>query len=895
MLDQRSLERQLDHERRLSELRKIKLEKIERLEQERMERERLPHRYLHKKYKFQVEFESEVEHKYQVIVAANQVSKGLLDAELVPTPSGFRRVDAIKIGDKIFGDDGKPCRVIAIPFIGEDECYELTFVDGTSLITTKDHMWRCKGELQRFTRYYRGKKHYPTDYGQWVERSTLEMYERGFYAKKNKPINRFVVPYTGPVQYPHKSGLFDCYALGLILGDGTVHSSIGARLWKNDVEILGYLMKAFGGKYFKKKGSDKDKGLGISFPLSGFPLELVKKRSWEKFIPHKYLTASIDQRIALLRGLMDTDGTCNPEGDVTSYTSTSEQLANDVRELVFSLGGSSKIKCRKTHYIKEGKRFPCRDAYTVSIKMPPTINPFLLKRKAKRWRGNLRYEHERTIYSIKPVGVRGGRCFTVDSPNACFVAGKNYVVSHNSTTVIQRNIELATNQKLWPIYWPEASEKNMVPGQFWYFYPTQEVATVEFEEKWRPLMPKGYENSDDPTYGWRRGLGKGGYIRSINFNSGVTIYFKSYKQSAEDLQTGSCYLITCDEECPVHLLSEIQMRVNATGGYIFFVFTATLGQQFWKEVVEDRKQWLKEARIWQVSLYDCQKYVDGTPSKWTNKRIQDTIDKCISQSEVLRRVFGRFVKDEGLQFPTFDRERDLIPYFEVPKNWLVYAGIDYGSGGIKGHPSAIVFLGVNPEKTHAVVMRAWRGDGQVTTCRDVVQVYGEMAKTVDHVDMIKYDYSARDLGTFATEAGYPFQRADKSRDGGIQLISTLFKTGRLKIMAHGDTTVLDEYVAGHKLADELGSLSADANKKNARDDLADATRYAINAVGFDWQLIEQNGNNMTGEGVSKTDVHKVYTIDEERRLADQMIAERALQDSDISGELTFWANQFDQT
>ena len=423
-----------------------------------------------------------------------------------------------------------------------------------------------------------------------------------------------------------------------------------------------------------------------------------------------------------------------------------------------------------------------------------------------------------------------------------------------------------------------------------------EVATVEFEEKWRPLLPKGYENSDHPEYGWKIHLGKGGYVRCLEFKTGVHVYFKSYEQSVQNLQSGSCYLIVCDEELPVHLLPELQMRVNGTRGYMWFVFTATLGQTFWKEVVEDKKKWQKEARVWQVSLYDCQTYADGTASKWTNDRIQETIQRCTSDIEVQRRVLGRFVKDEGLLIPTFSREQHLVPYYRVPDDWMVYVGLDYGSGGNTGHPSSIVFVAINPTKTEGRVIRAWRGDGVVTTCKDVIDKYKQMAEGTHRVDFVFYDWAARDLSTFASQAGFPFNKADKDRKSGIELISTLFKTNRLLIMHTGSDdqfrdNIPDEFLAGFKLADELSSLEVNYNKRYVRDDLFDALRYAINAAGFDWNVINTHGSNLSGEGLLSPKVDKFLTIDELRSQADRLLAEAM--DSSVQEEIHFWQSYMD--
>jgi phage terminase large subunit-like protein len=93
------------------------------------------------------------------------------------------------------------------------------------------------------------------------------------------------------------------------------------------------------------------------------------------------------------------------------------------------------------------------------------------------------------------------------------------------------------------------------------------------------FLPRG-KFKDDPVYGWKEEK-KQGDIVAIHFNSGVHIFFKTYSQNAEDLQSGTCDAIFCDEELPEELY-ELIARLNATDGYIHMVFTATLGQDFWR-------------------------------------------------------------------------------------------------------------------------------------------------------------------------------------------------------------------------------------------------------------------------------------------------------------------------
>jgi hypothetical protein len=646
----------------------------------------------------------------------------------------------------------------------------------------------------------------------------------------------------------------DFYALGVILGDGHINADGYIAVSKPDEFINGYL---------ESIGFKKGETLGpvVRGRLAWLPKELCGKVAHEKFIPQDLLMGSIEQRLALLRGLMDTDGTVNKDGNVVEFDSTSKALADGVMSLVFSLGGTC-----KSFYRSENR-------YQLRIKMPEGLNPFLSPVKADLWRGKIRYRHERVIDRIEEIGVHEGVCFKVDSEDECFLAGQNYVVTHNSSSMIKKLIDMAISPERWPKAWPELTAAGQAPSQWWYLYPTKDVATVEFNEKWKMFLPN--VPADDPRYGWTTKKGSYATVHSIHFNSGVTIYFKAYKQDVQALQTGTAAVVACDEELPIALLPELQMRVNATNGFLFFVFTATMGQKFWREVVEERTKW-PDARVWQVSLYDSMKYMDGTPSMWTKDRIEAAKRSCLNENEIQRRIMGRFVVDSGLLFPQFDEEQHVKPYHPLPADWEIYAGIDYGTGG-NAHPAAIVVCGVNPEHTQVRVIRAWRGDRQHTTAQDIVNEYLDLTHGLN-ITVAYYDYGpgGRDIGTIATRMGLPFSPADKGQETGRAIIASLLKNNALAIY-HSDDEGLQQVLQTGKMVDEFLTAVDKVDKRAQRnDDLLDALRYCLSKVGFDWDAM--------AFGEREQPKPKVLTIDDLRRQSENEDDET----SDLEEELEFW-------
>jgi hypothetical protein len=400
-----------------------------------------------------------------------------------------------------------------------------------------------------------------------------------------------------------------------------------------------------------------------------------------------------------------------------------------------------------------------------------------------------------------------------------------------SSTQIRKCIDWATNWQKWPSLW-----RNK-PVQFWYLYPSAGVATAEFRTKWQQFLPKGKYKTEAVIdgrpnfYAWKEEI-KNKEIHCIHFFvADLYVFFKSYAQDTQTLQTGTCDAIFCDEELPIEHYDELLMRLSAADGYFHMVFTATLGQEWWRSVIEETgdKEKLVGAYKSQVSMYDCTFYEDGTPSHWTHEKIQVVKNRCKTHNEVLRRVYGRFVVDEGLKYEAFDIKRHVIPEARVPDDWHIYGGVDIGSGGEKGHPAAIVFCAVRPDYRAGRVFLGWRGDGIPTTASDVVEKFIELKKAHElNLTAQYYDHASKDFFEISSRMGEPFQPADKAHDKGEAVINVLFKNNMLFL---SDTPELE------KLAWELTNLRLDTPKTKAKDDFTDALRYAITRIPWDWSAI----------------------------------------------------------
>ena len=463
-----------------------------------------------------------------------------------------------------------------------------------------------------------------------------------------------------------------------------------------------------------------------------------------------------------------------------------------------------------------------------------------------------------------------------------------------SSINIRKMINWATNPEIWPVLWPD---HHYNVAQFWYLYPTLEVATIEFEKKWvKEWMPRE-EMKDDPIYGWRTEYERK-RIKAIHWNSGVSTYFKSYAQNATDLQSGTVHAIFCDEELPIAIYDELKFRTSAVDGYFHQVFTATLGQYEWEcamEKVGTPEELFKydSCKI-QVSLYDCLEYEDGSSTPWTRERIQKRIDSCSSEAEVQKRIFGRFVQTGEFKYANLLDGGNLLDRWAFSEDYHLFSAVDPGSGGAKGHPTAMTFLAVNKDYTEGVLFMGWRGDGVPTTQADALDRYLDMRGNLIVANQF-YDYHAKDFFTIAARKGEAFQMAEKSHDIGEPILKSLLKFNALKIVV-GEVIGLDNFNCDFnqgellKLVHEMKSLREEEDKRNAKDDLTDTARYNVAKVPWDWQKIMEKVVKKKKERqtkvIYKTDAQKIKERRGEIDQKDEM-------NQEFEEEMDFWNDLYE--
>lgn len=325
--------------------------------------------------------------------------KGLDRDTEIPTPTGWTTMAKLEKGDEVLGGDGTPCRVVHKSEIHHRDCYRLTFDDGTSIVCDDEHRWAVR----------LGKT--PGKY-QYAVMTPLELLERGLSSGKQRDV---AIEHQA-VELPAADLPIDPYVFGAWIGDGNAqHGGICKPLPALFEEIEGR------GYRVGKLMSD-----GITRTVHGIRghLEALGVRG-NKHLPAAYLRASYRQRLDLLRGIMDTDGHWNPIRQRAVLNTTNRGYAEQVYELVVSLGWTANIF--ETTAVGFGREW---DAY--QLWFTPTGEDIFLARPPEDYRPESVRPFRRIIRSIEKVETVPTQCIEVDSPDHCFLAGRQMVKTHNT-------------------------------------------------------------------------------------------------------------------------------------------------------------------------------------------------------------------------------------------------------------------------------------------------------------------------------------------------------------------------------------------------------------------------------------------------------------------------------
>lgn len=361
-----------------------------------------------------------------VIAAATGTGKRLWIDTVIPTPTGWTTMGMIRVGDKIFDDSGCICHVMAVHPITFGDSYKIVFADGEELIADAEHLWKTYDRKTRFTigDIKRGRHVEGFNVAGRIVTTKMIMNTLTYKGTYNHSIEN-----TRPLNLPDNSLIIDPYVLGVWLGDGCKKNDV---VYQSNEDIMHEIAKA--GYSYRVQNASVRHALkmghsSIGYVISGLFAKLRKVGILNnKHVPIQYLRGSIEQRLSLLQGLLDSDG--STYRNTVEFSNTNKRLADAVYELVVSLGMRA---FRKTRTMKNINRMGHKTCFKIFF--VPNIPVFRLSRKLMHLKFNGKQSIRRLnrcIISINKVPDVAMRCITVDSPSGLYLAGKGMIPTHNT-------------------------------------------------------------------------------------------------------------------------------------------------------------------------------------------------------------------------------------------------------------------------------------------------------------------------------------------------------------------------------------------------------------------------------------------------------------------------------
>jgi RecB family exonuclease len=380
--------------------------------------------------------------------------KGLAVDTPLPTPTGWTSMGDVKVGDLLLGTDGRPTRVTLKSGVHDRPCYRVTFRDGSTVVCDNVHLWRV-------VQSHRQSRTHLT-----IDTDDLANLHQAL-ANAGTPRSLWVES-AGALEIDADADLpVDPWLLGAWLGDGRTRDgelSVG----KADIDDMLSLVKGRWQRHVTVRDEATAFAVTLSKlpdrctfghaeflePTTGHPSRRCAHESqhpsmvaWNlpfaaeltragvrgrKHIPEEYFRAGTQQRMDLLRGLLDTDGWWNSKRRRAGFTTTDDQLAEDVIHLLRTLG------IHPMHFMKDyvNQVRPNRTWHIIEF-TPIGFNPFSLPRKALPAGEDVTelqvdLARRRVITSVEPVASAPTQCVAVDAPDSLYLCGRGFVPTHNT-------------------------------------------------------------------------------------------------------------------------------------------------------------------------------------------------------------------------------------------------------------------------------------------------------------------------------------------------------------------------------------------------------------------------------------------------------------------------------
>lgn len=345
------------------------------------------------------------------------------------TPNGWTTMGDIKENDEVITPKGNITKIIGVYPQGKKDIYKIIFSDGREVESCNEHLWKVK-------------------YRHWSNDKVLTLKDIIKNHSKKIDDNRLYIPLI------ESSGNIDIdlpmnpYLLGTLIGDGgmTNNTLTFSNQDEEVLELVGEHLNEDGYQLNKLKHSNYDYGIvsiekiKISGKKNIFTnlikselntLGLYGKKSEDKFIPSIYQLSSKKQKLNLIQGLMDTDGTTDTRRCSVSYSTSSKRLSEDFVRLIHSIGGITNVTIKHPTYTYKGEIKTGLDNYMINIRYPKPEDLFSLSRKKNICKTYQYKNLNLRIDSIEYVGKVESKCIMVEDKEHLYITD-NYVVTHNT-------------------------------------------------------------------------------------------------------------------------------------------------------------------------------------------------------------------------------------------------------------------------------------------------------------------------------------------------------------------------------------------------------------------------------------------------------------------------------
>lgn len=719
------------------------------------------------------------EKRERLFLAGNQLGKFLRNGTPVLTPGGWRPIESLQVGEHVIAGDGTITLVTGVYPQGVQPLYEMTFDRGEKVYAGGPHLWRVLAPNARFpTRWSHNGEEGNPSYNQWTVASTEEILAKS--GARPTPRRRYVTPYCGVAQMAPRPVPMDPYVLGVLLGDGCLPLN-GVRISSADSEIL-EAVRAAG--YATTYVAKYDYSVSGAMPAIR-ALGLAGHRSWEKFVPEIYKINSAEVRLAVLQGLMDTDGTISATHGSASFTSTSERLAKDVLELVQSFGGKGWISDRVTSYTYLGEKRRGQCSYTVRVRLPH-VPLFRLARKLERVVRPVSTTDHRVIWSIDPAAPAEATCISVAHPDRTYVI-EHGLVTHNTWAGAAETAMHLTG--LYPSWWmgrrfnravtwmagSESFELNKKGVQRLLLGPPANesqwgTTAIPYDTIKRTVRQSGVQDAIASIV-----------VRHVSGDDSI-ITFASYDQGRTKWQADTLDGVWFDEEPPMDIYTEGLTRTNVAGGPSYITFTPLLGAS---QVV---RRFIPIAGEPPAFCGMVTMTIDDVPFYSAEAKAQ--IIASYPEHEREARTRGIPSLGSGLVFPVAQSAIEVAP-FRIPAHFGRICGIDFGWD----HPFGAAWLAYDPDLDVVYVIKTFRASKQTIGQHAAVLLSQGMWQPIawphdgwvhdkQSGKAIKEQYKEYGLRMLAKHA--TFDDKDSSNYGfeaGVSMMLDRMQTGKWKVFS----------------------------------------------------------------------------------------------------------------